>query len=174
MNLYIETENGQVKNHPATEDNLIFAFGAVPEHWEPFVRVEEPVLEADKAFDDPKVTYEKVDGVWMDVYHVRNITAEERLAKEAADKQTAVNTYKAAWDMFFYKENFSAWVFNEETLKYEPPIPRPAPDQSKLDAGIKTFWCGADNNWKDTPIKPVDENQYKFDFFAWQWVQVVN
>jgi hypothetical protein len=37
-----------------------------------------------------------------------------------------------------------------------------------------TFWCGADNNWKDTPAKPVDENQYKFDYLAWQWVAVVN
>jgi len=44
MKLYIETENGQVKNHPAFEDNLIQAFGQVPEHWVPFERVERPVL----------------------------------------------------------------------------------------------------------------------------------
>jgi hypothetical protein len=53
-----------------------------------------------------------------------------------------------------------------------PPIPRPEPDQVKLDAGIKTFWCGADNNCKDTPVRP--EGEYKFDFIAWQWVPIVN
>jgi uncharacterized protein YfaT (DUF1175 family) len=55
---------------------------------------------------------------------------------------------------------------------YKPPISRPAPDQTKLDAGIFTVWCGAENNWKDTPVKPADENPYKFDFFIWQWVAV--
>ena len=42
MNLYIETNNGQTINHPAFEDNLIQAFGSIPEHFEPFVRVERP------------------------------------------------------------------------------------------------------------------------------------
>jgi len=59
-------------------------------------------------------------------------------------------------------------VFNEETLKYDPPIPRPAIDQTKVDAGIFTVWCGADANWKDTPVRP--EGEFKFDFLAWQWV----
>jgi hypothetical protein len=52
----------------------------------------------------------------------------------------------------------------------QPPIPRPAPDQEKLKQRILTVWCGADNNWKDTPVRP--EGNYKFDFFAWQWVEV--
>jgi hypothetical protein len=51
----------------------------------------------------------------------------------------------------------------------QPPIPRPEPVEGKL-----VFWCGADANWKDAPARPVDENQYTFDFFAWQWVPVVN
>jgi hypothetical protein len=51
-----------------------------------------------------------------------------------------------------------------------PPIPRPDADQTKIDAGIFTYWCGADNNWKDTPVRP--EGEYKFDFLAWQWVEI--
>ena len=43
MNLYIETENGATKNHPAFEENLIQAFGSIPEHWEAFIRVEKPI-----------------------------------------------------------------------------------------------------------------------------------
>jgi hypothetical protein len=53
-----------------------------------------------------------------------------------------------------------------------PPIPRPEPDQVKLDAGIHTFWSGADNNWKDSPVRP--EGKPTFDFLTWQWVPIVN
>ena len=165
MNLYIETENGQVKNHPAYETNLFQAFGQIPEHWEPFVRVEEPALEPGKVFDSPSVTYEKVNGVWTDVYHVRDMTAEEK----EAERQTKIEAFKAVWAAQSQVENWSAWTFNEETIQYEPPIPRPAPDQAKLDAGIKTFWCGAENGWKDAPVRP--EGRYRFDFIAWQWVE---
>ena len=166
MNLYIEIEDGQAKNHPAYELNLIQAFGKIPEQWEPFIRVEEPVLPEGKAFDNPKVTYEKVDGVWTDVYHTRDLTIEEK----AEQKQLKIAAYKEAWGKLLQKENFSAWIFNEETIQYEPPIPRPAPDQSKLEQRIRTFWCGADNNWKDTPVRP--EGEYKFDFLAWEWVPI--
>lgn len=168
MNLYIEIENGQVKNHPALEVNLIAAFGQIPEHWEPFVRAEEPILEVNQTFGDPKVTYEKVNGVWTDVYHIRDLTAEEKAAKDAADKQAKIDAFKEAWARFPQRENWATWTFNEETIAYDPPIPRPAPDQTKLDAGISTFWCGAENGWKDSPVRP--EGDYKFDFLAWQWI----
>ena len=170
MNLYIETENGQVKNHPAFEDNLIQAFGRIPEHWVPFERVERPVLGEYEVMVAEDPTYELVDGIYKDVWHKRDMTAEEREAK----KQAAIQDVKDFWAARPQAENWSAWVLNEEALKYEPPVPRPEKDQTKIDAGIFTYWCGADNNWKDAPAKPVDENQYAFDFLAWQWVQVVN
>lgn len=165
MNLYIETENGFIKNHPAFEDNLIQAFGSIPAHWEPFTRVERPngvyqVLESEE------VVYGKVNGVWTDVWAVREMTTEEKTAKQQA-VITAFNNRPQA-------ENWSAWTLDEATCTIQPPIPRPELDEAKIAAGILTMWCGADNNWKDTPAKPVDENQYKFDFLAWQWVQVVN
>jgi hypothetical protein len=162
MNLYIEIENGQTKNHPAFEDNLIQAFGSVPENWEAFVRVEKPQTTLYEVLDIAESGYKKVDGVWKDVWVVRQMTESEKV-----DYQ---NTYKTSWAALPNRENFSAWVFDETTCKYQPPITRPEPDQIKLDAGIRTVWCGADNNWKDTPVCP--EGNYKFDFFVWQWIEV--
>jgi hypothetical protein len=166
MNLYIETENGVTKNHPAFEDNLIQAFGSVPAHWELFTRVERPVPGIYQVLENQEAVYAKVDGVWTDVWTVREMTTEEKAAKQQAVRD-AFNTRDQA-------SNWSAWTLDEATCVMVPPIPRPAIDETKVAAGIMTFWCGADNNWKDTPAKPVDENQYKFDFLAWQWVAVVN
>ena len=162
MNLYIETENGVTKNHPAFEDNLIQAFGSVPSHWEAFTRVERPTLAVYEVFDSPELTYAKVDGVWADVWAVREMIVEEKLAKQ-----------QLVIDRFNDREqasNWSAWILDDATCTMIPPILRPEPDQTKLDAGIRTFWCGADANWKDTPVRPEGEN--KFDFIAWQWVEV--
>ena len=161
MNLYIETENGVTKNHPAFEDNLLQAFGAIPAHWEPFTRVERPVPGVYQVLDSDEAVYAKVDGVWTDVWSVRDMTAEEKTAKQQ-QVITAFNSREQA-------ENWSAWTLDEATCAMKPPIPRPEQVE-----GVLVFWCGADNNWKEAPARPVDDNQYKFDFLAWQWVQVVN
>jgi hypothetical protein len=164
MNLYIETENGQTKNHPAFEDNLIQAFGSVPSNWEAFVRVERPDLMIYQVFDSDMPNYAKVDGVWTDVWSIRDMTAEEKTAKQ----QVVIDAFNSRKQ----SENWSAWILDDATCTMIPPITRPEPNQTKLDAGIFTVWCGADNNWKDTPPKPVDNNQYNFDFFDWQWIAI--
>lgn len=163
MNLYIETENGIPKNHPALENNLIQAFGAIPAHWEPFIRVERPTTGIYQVLESDEVVYAKVDGVWTDVWSVRELTAEEKAAKQQAVRDDFNDQPQA--------ENWSAWILDDATCTMVPPIPRPEPDQTKLDAGIRTFWCGADNNWKDTPVCP--EGNYKFDFINWQWIEVI-
>ena len=168
MNLFIEIENGLTKNHPAYEENLIQAFGAVPEHWEPFVRVERPTLDTYEILDPAEATYAKVNGVWTDVWTVRQMNTEERATK----LETVRNFILSIFNAKPQAENWSAWVFDEETLNMVPPIPRPEPDQAKLDAGIMTFWCGAENGWRDSPPRPVDGNKYKFDFIEWHWFQV--
>ena len=155
MNLYIETENGLPKNHPAFEDNLLQAFPAIPLHWERFVRVQRPVLAMYQTLESQEPAYEKVDGVWTDVWSLRDMTAEEKVAKQQVAKD--------AWAVRPNAENFVAWVFNEDTCQFEPPIPRPEPVEGKI-----VFWCGADVNWKQAPARP--EGQYKFDFLAWDWV----
>jgi hypothetical protein len=76
MNLYIETENNQIKNHPAFEENLIQAFGEVPSNWVPFIRVEIPIIDIYEVYEG--VTYELVNGAYTDVHHVRPMTEEEK------------------------------------------------------------------------------------------------
>jgi hypothetical protein len=161
MNLYIETENGVTKNHPAFEGNLIQAFGSVPAHWEPFTRVERPAIGVYEVMTANDPTYEKIDGVWTDVWHKRDMTAEEKTALQ----QSVITAFNERE----YASNWSAWTLDEATCSMVPPIPRPEPVE-----GVRVFWCGADNNWKEAPARPVDDNQYKFDFLAWQWVPLVN
>jgi hypothetical protein len=155
MELYIETENGQIKNHPAFEDNLIQAFGAVPEQWEPFTRVERPSGGIYQKIEGP--AYAKIDGVWTDVWTVQDITLDEKIAKQ----QSVINAFNARRQA----ENWSAWALDESTCTMAPPIPPPDPIEGK-----NVFWCGTENNWKETPARP--EGNYQFDFFTWDWVTV--
>jgi len=157
MKLYIQTQNNQPVNHPAFEDNLIQAFGAIPAQWEPFTRIERPVPGVYQTMDSQEAVYAKVDGVWTDVWTVRDLTVEEKTAKQQA-VVTAFNDRPQA-------SNWSAWTLDEATCTMQPPIPRPELVEGKL-----VFWCGADANWKEAPARP--EGNYKFDFFAWDWVAV--
>jgi hypothetical protein len=156
MKLYIQTENGQTVNHPAFESNLIAAFGGVPDHWKPFVRVERPTLGVYEVLESQDAAYEFVDGVWTDVWTVRPMTAEEIAAKQ--------QVVRDAWALIPNAFNFTAWVLDEATLRMVPPIPRP------VEEGKIFRWSGADNNWKEAPAKPEGEGQYVFDFAQWIWV----
>jgi hypothetical protein len=156
MKLYIQTENGQTVNHPAFEHNLIEAFGGVPDHWKPFVRVERPVLGVYEVLESQDAAYEFVDGVWTDVWSVRPMTAEEIAAKQ----QAVID----AWALIPNAFNFTAWVLDEANLRMVPPIPRP------VEEGKIFRWSGADNNWKEAPARPEGEGQYVFDFAQWIWV----
>lgn len=155
MNLYIKIKDGLVENHPAFEDNLIQAFGCVPDHWEPFVRVERPTPDVYQVLESQEAVYAKTNGLWTDVWTVRDMTTEEKTTKQQA-VITAFNERE-------YASNWSAWTLNEVTCTMEPPIFRP-----ERVEGILVFWCGADANWKEAPAIP--EGQYKFDFIAWDWV----
>jgi hypothetical protein len=160
MNLYIQIENGQPINHPAFEENLIQAFGAVPDNWEKFIRLEPPALGSNQVFDNPRVIYEKVNGTWTDVYQIRDMTLKELEEKKLKE----IEYYKGLWNSLPQRDNFSSWVFNEETIKYEPPIPRPTDRE--------VIWHGASNSWVDRPIKPDDGKEYIIDFYTLSWVEV--
>jgi hypothetical protein len=164
MNLYIKVENGLTTNHPASEENLIQVFGEIPPDWEPFARIEPPVLKEFEKFDDPHVIYKKIDNVWTDVYQIVQMSPEEKYAKDQADKQLQIDSYKEVWKSLPQRDNFSAWIFNEETIKYEPPIPRPT------DRDV--IWNGANNEWVDKPPKPDDGKIYRIDFYTLSWVEV--
>lgn len=158
MYLFIQIENNQPVNHPALPANLVQAFGEIPSNWEPFLRVEKPNVGFYQVLESENPTYNKVNGVWTDVWALREMTVEEKTAKQKEAKD--------AWEKREQAQNWSAWVFNENTCAFEPPISRPEPIEGKI-----VFWCGAENNWKETPAYPKDSKQYKFDFFAWTWVE---
>jgi len=117
MNLYIRLKNGQPFEHPIFEDNFRQAFSDVdlsnlPEWVAKFVRVEQPNISVYEIYEG--VLYQWVDGVVTDVHTVRQMTADEKLAKQ--------NEVKASWTASL---NWTSWTFNEDLCKYEPPIPRP-------------------------------------------------
>ena len=166
MELFIRIKDGQPFEHPIFGDNFREVFPDVdvnnlPPEFARFERIECPLLGVYEVMDSEEPTYELIDGVYKDVWHIRNMTAEEKTAKQQAVITNFNNREQA--------ENWAAWAFDEVTCSMQPPIPRP-----ELIEGVRVWWCGADTNWKEVPAYPVDGNQYKFDFLAWQWVQVVN
>ena len=169
MKLFIQIKDGKPFKHPIFEDNFCQAFPDVdinnlPPEFALFERVERPTLNVYETLASNIPTYELIDGIYKDVWHVRDMTAEEKTTIQ----QLVITNFNSQDQA----ENWSAWTFDEATCKMVPPIPRPEPDQTKLSVGIFTFWCGADNNWKDTPTCPTDKKPYIFDFLAWQWVEV--
>jgi hypothetical protein len=159
MELFIQVENEITVNHPAFKDNIIEVFKIIPSNWEPFTRVERPNLGLYEVLESEQPIYRKIDGVWTDVWSVRPMTE-----AEIANKQQIV---KDAWVAQRQVENWSAWLFDEPTCSYIPPIPCPDPVP-----GTIVFWCGAENNWKQAPSYPSDGKQYQFDFLGWQWEEV--
>jgi hypothetical protein len=174
MELFIRIKDGQPFEHPFLGDNFRQAFPDVdtdnlPPEFARFERVECPTLGMYETLAAEEPTYELIDGVYKDVWHIREMTAEE---KEVV-KQQRIQNAKYFWSMRFQAENWSAWILNEETFEYEPPIPRPEKDQAEIASGILTFWCGAENGWKKTPVHPGDIMKFRFDFFAWEWIPLV-
>ena len=157
MNLYIQIENGQPVNHPAFEDNLIQAFNSVPSNWEPFVRIEQPVVGVYQILENNESIYQKIDGVWTDVWSLREMTAEEKFAKQ--------QNVKDFWATREQADNWSAWTFDEATCTMQPPIPRP------IDKTV--IWNGTKNDWVDLPQKPDDEKNYKLNFYTSSWVEII-
>lgn len=156
MKLYIQTENGLTTNHPAFEDNLMAAFGVIPSDWEPFVRVERPVPAVYQTLDSQEPVYQKINGSWIDVWSLRNMTSTEKTAKQQAAK--------AAWAALPDRANFTAWTFDEATCEYKPPTPRPATGDY--------FWQGTTSSWKVRPVYPTDGKSYKLDFASATWVEI--
>jgi hypothetical protein len=153
--LYIQVVDGQPVNHPALKENLLDALGEVPTGWEPFIRIPAPYQIYKKlASEIPE--YKKVDGVWLDLWTLIDLTAEEKAAVQQETKDAWANRLDAF--------NFTAWVYNENTNVYEPPIPRPLVGQYR--------WCGPINNWREAPLPTDLTKSYKFDFVQWIYVEV--
>jgi hypothetical protein len=157
MALFIQIENDQPVNHPVYDFNLIQVYGQIPQGWAMFNRVERPIPMVYQVLESEEPVYTKVDGVWTDVWSLRDMNAEEKTTIQQA-VITVFNSREQA-------SNWSAWTLDEATCRMVPPIPRPDPVE-----GVLVFWCGADNAWKEAPARP--EGDYKFDFIAWTWVKI--
>jgi hypothetical protein len=116
MNLYIMLQDGQPINHPMLETNVLMVFpgidlNALPENLCRFIRVERPILGVYQLFEEPEITYEiKVDGICYDVWHYRDMTAEEKQAKI---------------DTLIQNKPYPSWTINIENCTYNPPVAMP-------------------------------------------------
>ena len=99
------------------EDNLTQAFPGIdlnnlPETFARFERVAAPEVGVYEVSEG--ITYEWVDGIVKDVYHIRAMTVEERTAKQ--------DEAKDEWQRF---GGFASWTFNENQCRFEAPVPYP-------------------------------------------------
>jgi hypothetical protein len=116
MELYIRIKDGQPFEHPIFGDNFRQAFPDIdtnnlPAEFAKFERVERPILGAYEVMTAEEPTYELNGAVYKDIWHKRDMTAEE-----IATKQQAV---KDVWAL----HGFASWTFNETTCAFEAPIP---------------------------------------------------
>jgi hypothetical protein len=130
MNLYIRIENGQPVNHPIAETNLNSVVRGIdvdnlPSDYASFTRVEMPEL---GPYEVCTSTYQWGGDIVTDAHSTREMTTEEKTAKQDA--------VKADWAA----SGYASWVFNEDDCTFYPPTPRP------LD-GIAREWDEETISW---------------------------
>ena len=152
--LYIQIVDGQPINHPVHLDNITLVYGEVPSGWLPFTRVPPPAVSTYTVYASDQPTYELINGVWSDVWHLRDMTDVEK-----AEKQQSI---KDEWVKKAELSNFSAFVFDESICAYIAPIPRP-------DDGKQYFWQGITNSWQIRPPYPTDGGNYTLNYDTATW-----
>jgi hypothetical protein len=130
--LYIKVdEDNMFIDHPHFESNVRDLHpdhdldAGPPSGWMEFERVEPPVIGPYQkftetiggnialAFPHNGLEYAIVDGKYKDVWHVEDMTKEEKTEKQ--------NAIKAEWA----ENGFASWTFNEETCSFDPPTEKP-------------------------------------------------
>jgi len=170
MELYIQIKDGKPFEHPIFGENFKEAFPEIdtsnlPLEFARFVRIEAPTAGLYKVVES--AGYEFVNGAWTDAYQERDMTQEEKEAFDEYAKQLRLAKQKVVeevWAQLPNRDNFTAWVYDEASNAYQPPIPRP-----ELVNGKAVRWCGADNSWKETPERPTDGENYMFNYTTWTW-----
>lgn len=118
MELFIRIKDGQPFEHPILGENFRTAFPKVntddlPSEFARFERVDRPELGVYQVYVG--VNYEWVDGVVKDVHQIRDMTQEEKTAKQ--------DGYKAFWNE---RWGYASWTFDEENCVFVPPVPPPS------------------------------------------------
>lgn len=117
--LYIQIEGDKAISYPALEENLIEAFGTIPNNWETFEMQGKPFIGPYEVFLSEEPKYEKIEGIWKDIWNYRAMTNEEKLQKQ--------EEVKSDWASNAPKE-FSSWTFDEELCRFVPPPDWQLPD----------------------------------------------
>tara|TARA_R100000742_G_scaffold3010_1_gene624 strand:- start:243 stop:695 length:453 start_codon:yes stop_codon:yes gene_type:complete len=149
MNLFIKVdESNNPQNHPVVEVNLQQLYPStnlsvsVPAGWLRFERLPIPTLGVYQKFDDSiggdvkGLEYKVIDGIVKDVWHVLDLTDDEKKAK-----QDAVKADWAAQD----PAGPASWTFSEATCSYEPPVAHPNDGKNYYWDEDTTSWVEAEN-----------------------------
>tara|TARA_R110002096_G_scaffold144369_2_gene301210 strand:- start:237 stop:653 length:417 start_codon:yes stop_codon:yes gene_type:complete len=134
MELYIQIKDGQPFEHPILGDNFREAFPDVdtnnlPPEFASFTRIETPLAGAYEVYEGVEYQLQE-DGSYKDVHTIRDMTAEEKTAKQDA--------VKADWEA----NGFASWTFNEGTCSFDPPAPYP-------DDGKAYIWNEDITSWEE-------------------------
>ena len=134
MELYIQIKDGQPFEHPILGDNFREAFPDVdtnnlPPEFASFTRIETPLAGAYEVYEGVEYQLQE-DGSYKDVHIIRDMTAEEKTAKQDA--------VKADWEA----NGFASWTFNEGTCSFDPPAPYP-------DDGKAYIWNEDITSWEE-------------------------
>jgi hypothetical protein len=116
MNLYIQVQEGQPINHPATDSNLYGAFGNIPDNWKPFTKITKPTetILPVGAYQIAESIYTPDGDGFKDKWVVRDMSEQEKAEK--------VNAWKAS-------PPYPSWSFDETTCSWLPPISKPKSDK---------------------------------------------
>lgn len=130
MNLYIRLKNGQPFEHPLTEQNLLLVYPDIdlnnlPLYVARFVSTTKP---ASSIYQVVEESYIIENNVVTQLWTVRNMTSEEKLAIQEQAKLMAVN------------KDDSSLVFNPVTCQFVPPISYP-------DDGKTYEWDSSSSSW---------------------------
>lgn len=169
--LYIKVDESSVHiGHPRFESNMRQVMPSYdfdqgpPDGFMLFERVEPPILGVYEKFDETVggnialafthngLSYDIVDGVYKDVWHVLPMTDAEKLAKQDAVK-TAFADAHPTW---------ASWSFDEDTCAMVPPVALPDTDNIY-------GWAETSQTWV---IMPDDGQMHVWDEATETWTVV--
>lgn len=161
MRLIVRVENESPVGGPILEDNFVVAFPNIdidnlPEGWAYFEKTEKPTFDQVGVYqvleNEPEIVLQE-NGTYKEVWTIRNMTDEEKLAKQNRIKELWTNPVNA---------RLVSWTFNEETCQYEAPVAKPA--------DVIAEWSESTQEWVAIPN---DGQEYVFDYENEEWIVYV-
>ena len=121
--MFIKIKDGQPFEHPIVLSNFVQAFPNIdinnlPSDFAVFKRIRVPHLGVYEVYEG--TTYEWDGDVVKDVHHIRNMTDEEKLAKQ--------DHVKSLWSTGGYP----SWTFDEESCEFKPPVEYPNDEEKSF------------------------------------------